>query len=194
MDVSLENKQEYRPLLNKQITIVDFKMHYWLKEELQAFCRENGILAAGSKLEISQRIEYFLITRERKPEIRTNPHKFKSTMDTDDLSVKTVITEEYTNNQKNREFFKSIIGPQFHFTTRFMNFCKSNVGKTYQDAIHEWYAEQNERKKGKYKTVIAPQFEYNRFIREFYNKPENKGKKLTEAIKAWEKSKRERGK
>jgi hypothetical protein len=75
-----------------------------------------------------------------------------------------------------------------------MNFCKNNAGKTYQDAIDEWYREQREKKQGKYKTVIGPQFEYNRFVREFYAKPDNKGKRLQEAIKAWQKSKRERGK
>ena len=67
------------------------------------------------------------------------------------------------------------------------------VGKTYQDAIDEWYTEQKEKKEGQFKTEIAPQFEYNKFIRDFYDKPENKGKKLKEAIEAWEKNKRERG-
>ncbi|WP_413774834.1 SAP domain-containing protein [Cytobacillus firmus] len=28
----------------------DFLSYYWLKEELQVFCRENGMSAAGSKL------------------------------------------------------------------------------------------------------------------------------------------------
>ena len=42
-----------RPNLKKEISIKDFKDYYWLKEELQTFCRENGISASGSKLEIS---------------------------------------------------------------------------------------------------------------------------------------------
>ena len=42
------------------MSIKDFKDYYWLKEELQNFCRGNGISASGSKLEISERIETFL--------------------------------------------------------------------------------------------------------------------------------------
>lgn len=120
--------------------------------------------------------------------------ELKVPVEAEELSVNTVITEGYTNKEKNRSFFKSIIGPEFHFPTRFMNFCKNNPGKTYQDAINEWYTEQKEKKAGKYKTEIGPQFEYNKFIRYFYENPANKGKKLTEAIEAWQKSKRGRGK
>lgn len=42
-----------KPNLTKEISIHDFKYFYWLKEELQNFCRENGMSASGSKLEIS---------------------------------------------------------------------------------------------------------------------------------------------
>jgi hypothetical protein len=194
MDPSEKNKSEYRPVLNTKITITDFKKHYWLKEELQNFCRKNDITATGSKIELSMRIEHLLSTGEKKIEVKKNRRKYSSHMkDSEELSVNTVITKEYTNNEKNRKFFKSVIGPQFHFTTRFMNFCKNNSGKTYQDAIDEWYVEQKEKKEGKFKIEIAPQFEYNKFIQDFYIKPENKGKKLKDAIEAWQKSKRERG-
>lgn len=195
MDVPDQSKPEYRPLLTMEISIADFKKHYWLKEELQDFCRNNGIGANGSKVEISERIERFLRSGEKELKSREKPPRrtFRAA-DEEVLSVNTVITKDYTNNEKNREFFKSIIGAQFHFTVRFMNFCKNNAGKTFQDAIDEWYVEQKEKQEGKYKTVIGPQFEYNRFIRDFYRKPENKGKKLKEAIAAWEESKRARGK
>lgn len=59
-----------RPQLTKDITIQDFKNFYWLKEELQLFCREHGISASGSKIEIAERIEVFLLTGEM-----TKPHK-----------------------------------------------------------------------------------------------------------------------
>lgn len=191
----LEADSDYRPTLNSEIAITDFKTHYWLKEELQDFCRKNGISATGSKLEISARIEHFLKTGEKTFEFNTKPKRnYPSRVEAEELSVNTVITKGYTNNEKNRSFFKSIIGPEFHFSTRFMNFCKNNVGKTYQDAIDEWHLEQKEKKAGNYKTEIGPQFEYNKFIRSFYENPANKGKKLNEAIETWQKSKRERGK
>lgn len=59
-----------RPELTKSISVENFKEFYWLKEELQSFCRENGISASGSKIEISNRIELFLQTGEIKKPIR----------------------------------------------------------------------------------------------------------------------------
>ncbi|WP_240502805.1 SAP domain-containing protein [Priestia aryabhattai] len=43
-----------------------FNDFYWLREELQSFCRKNGISASVSKIGISDRIEVFLQTREIK--------------------------------------------------------------------------------------------------------------------------------
>ncbi|MEG0473334.1 MAG: SAP domain-containing protein, partial [Solibacillus sp.] len=59
-----------RPNLTKDINVESFKDFYWLKEELQSFCRENGLSATGSKIEISDRIETFLQTGEIKKPIR----------------------------------------------------------------------------------------------------------------------------
>ncbi|WHX64633.1 SAP domain-containing protein [Peribacillus frigoritolerans] len=59
-----------RPNLSKDISIESFKDFYWLKEELQTFCRENGISSTGSKIEISDRIETFLRTGGIKNPIR----------------------------------------------------------------------------------------------------------------------------
>lgn len=46
------------------------------------------------------------------------------------------------------------------------------------------------RKKNEKKTLhtrknIAPQFEYNQFIRDFFTDPKNQGKSREEAIEAW---------
>ena len=59
-----------RPNLTKDISVESFKDFYWLKEELQSFCREIGISASGSKIEISDRIEIFLRTGEIEKPIR----------------------------------------------------------------------------------------------------------------------------
>ena len=51
-----------RPSLTKSISIEDFQNYYWLKEELQTFCREHGLPASGSKIEIANRISHYLHT------------------------------------------------------------------------------------------------------------------------------------
>lgn len=51
-----------RPNLTKDISIESFRDYYWLKEELQSFCIEHGISTYGSKIEICDRIETFILT------------------------------------------------------------------------------------------------------------------------------------
>lgn len=172
-----------RPNLTKGISVESFRDYYWLKEELQSFCRENGISASGSKIEISDRIETFLLTGEIKKPIRKSKANKKIKPQTD-LSLDTVITENHRCSQDVRAFFKTVI-PKFHFSTYIQNYFKNNVGQTYRDVINAWYEEEERKKDPSYKKKIAPQFEYNQFIRDFFADPKNQGKSREEAIEAW---------
>ena len=51
-----------RPILDKNLDSQTFRDFYFLKEELVNFCRENGLPVSGGKLEITDRIAYFLDT------------------------------------------------------------------------------------------------------------------------------------
>lgn len=177
-----------RPNLSKDISIQSFIDFYWLKEELQAFCRENGISASGSKIEISDRIESFLRTGEIKKTIKKSKSN-KKVEPQIDLSLDTVITENHRCSQDARAFFKTVI-PKFHFSTYIQNYFKNNVGKTYRDVVDAWYEEEERKKDPSYKKNIAPQFEYNQFIRDFFADPKNQGKSREEAIEAWNKIKK----
>ncbi|SFC45247.1 hypothetical protein SAMN05443252_103464 [Bacillus sp. OV322] len=101
-----------------------------------------------------------------------------------DLSLDTIISENHRCSQDVRAFFKSII-PNFHFSTYIQNYFKNNVGKTYRDVVDAWYEEEERKKDPSYKKNIAPQFEYNHFIRDFFADSKNKGKSREEAIEAW---------
>ena len=172
-----------RPELTKNIVPQDFKNFYWLKEELQHFCREHGMSAAGSKIEIVERIEAFLLTGEiKKPRKKSNANKKASKPI--ELSLDTVITENHRCSQEVRAFFKSVI-PKFHFSTYIQNYFKNNIGHTYRDVIEAWSEEAERKKNPTYKKELAPQFEYNQFIRDFFADPQNKGKSREEAIEAW---------
>ena len=153
-----------RPELTKDIAIQDFKNFYWLKEELQRFCREYEMSASGSKVEIAERIEVFLSTGEKKkPRKKTTNNK--ATTKQTELSLDTVITENHRCSQDVRAFFKSVI-PKFHFSTYIQNYFKNNVGHTYRDVTIAWYEEQERKKDPSYKKELAPQFEYNKFTRD----------------------------
>ncbi len=183
-----------RPNLNG-ISYDDFKSFYWLKEELIAFCREHSLKTTGSKEELSKRIEHFLITGEKElPQSNKHPRAISRRNERviqEPLSTQTIITENYRSDERHRAFFKSIIGPHFHFTTSFMNFFKENVGKTYQDAINEWYKQDERKKDPTYRSTIAPQFEYNRYIRAYCE--HNPGHTIQDAINSWNEKKRKRG-
>lgn len=173
-----------RPNLSKKISIQEFKDFYWLKEELQLFCREHGISASGSKTEISDRIETYLMTGEIKTPLRMRKARKKPIADIP-LSLETIITENHRCSQDVRAFFKTAIHPKFHFSTYIQDYFKNNVGRTYRDVVEAWLKEEERRKDPSYKKEIAPQFEYNQFIRDYFSDPQNKGKSREEAIEAW---------
>ncbi|HDX9578540.1 TPA: SAP domain-containing protein [Bacillus pseudomycoides] len=173
-----------RPNLTKEISVQNFKNFYWLKEELQSFCRENGISASGSKIEISDRIETFLRTGEIKKPHRNAKDNNKPRTNSE-LSLDTVITENHRCSQDVRAFFKEVISPKFHFSTYIQNYFKNNVGKTYRDVVAAWHEEEERKKDPAFKKEIAPQFEYNQFTRDFFADPNNKEKTRKEAIEAW---------
>lgn len=175
-----------RPILTKEIHIDDFNNYYWLKEELQLFCKENGLSSSGSKMEISDRIKTFLLTGEITKPIRNVKTKKKQK---NELSLDTVIAENHRCGEDVRAFFKTVIHSKFHFSVYIQNYFKNNVGKTYRDVVTAWYVEEERKKSPLYKTEIAPQFEYNQFTRDYFVDPKNKGKSREDAIRAWNKIK-----
>lgn len=177
-----------KPSLTKEISVQSFKDFYWLKEELQIFCRENGLSPSGSKIKISDRIETYLLTGKKIKPAKSSKTTKKMASQVE-LSLDTVITENHRCSQHVRTFFKTVI-PTFHFSTYIQNYFKNNVGKTYRDAVNAWYEEEERKKDPAYKKKIAPQFEYNQFIRDFFADPNNKGKSRKKAVEAWNKIKR----
>lgn len=171
-----------RPLLTKDIPLDDFLHYYWLKEELQQFCRAHGLSASGSKIDITNRIHVYLQTGEILKPVRSRSMK-QSPTDTN-LSLDTIILEGHRCSQHVRHFFKQHI-PNFHFSTYIQQYFKDNIGKTYQDVVNAWHEEQQKLKDPTYKKQLAPQFEYNQFIRDFFSDPANQGQTKHDAITAW---------
>jgi len=170
------NKQ--RPELDLGIDAQDFLVFYWLKSELVEFCRANGLSTVGSKGVLTERIAHFLRTGELL--LPTTRPKLKS--DGQVPTLETIITADYRSNQINRAFFEEVIGKRFHFSTAFQQFFKDHVGKTFGDAVAYWYKLEEQAKSGA-KKDIAPQFEYNRFMRD-YNEA-NRDAPHKDAVAAW---------
>lgn len=179
-----------RPKLSKIISINDFKDFYWLKEELVDFCRRENLVTTGGKIEITRRIEEFLLSGKRIGSFKKQ--KAKSTFDwtKEVLSLNTIITDSYKNSVNVRAFFIENIGEHFKFNVRFMNWMKISCGKTLKDAIEQWILIDSDRKTNKSPKVIAPQFEYNTYIRDFL-KDNHTTREM--AIKYWNVKKKLRG-
>jgi len=174
-----------RSKLQKGISPKDFKAHYWLKEELIDFCRIIGINTSGGKIEISNSVISYLETGIVIPRSEKQNKTLKSNFDwnTETLSLETVISDSYKNTENVRAFFKQLIGSNFKFNVTFMDWMKMNSGKTLGDAVDK-YREIALLKKDKiYRTEIAPQFEYNTYIRDFLTN--NPDRSMKDAVKSW---------
>lgn len=166
-----------RPDLNKQLDGNTFRSYYFLKEELVGFCRKNGLPVTGGKIELTDRIANFLDGDEIKPATAKRLHE----MPIGELTEDTRIETNFVCSEKHRAFFKEKIGKSFSFCVPFQKWLKTHAGRTYGEAIIA-YSQIVEEKK-KQKTPIDKQFEYNTYIRDFFE--DNQGKSLEQAIMCW---------
>lgn len=167
-----------RPKLSPGLDPETFREYYYLKEELTAFCRENGLPASGGKPELTERIAHFLATGEV---LQPAPARKRAAASDCELTPESIIEENFVCSERHRAFFKREIGGSFSFCVAFQKWLKSNPGKTYAEAIAA-YREIIKCKKTA-RTEIGRQFEYNTYIRDFF--ADNKGRPLSDAIKCW---------
>ena len=170
-----------RPILSTKLECDTFLQYYYLKKELIAFCRKNELSIMGGKQDITKRIGYFLNTGE-KMSVFTETRK-NVICDKSDIFLESIIEDNFVCSEKHRTFFKSVIGDKFSFNVIFQKYLKNSAGKTYSDAVSEWYKIQEGKKKNKGEAKIESQFEYNTYIHDFFKN--NKDKTLKEAIKCW---------
>lgn len=182
-----------RPALNSNISVRDFKAFYWLKKELQAFCKQEDLQRTGSKLELTERICSYLETGQKPPKVSKVQKEKRSTFNwnTEKLSSNTVITNNYKNTEQVRQFFETKIGKRFKFNVVFMRWMKTNVGKTLADAMAAWEQMEQAKKNRTAPKDIAPQFEYNRYLRDFLADNPNKNRSM--GIQLWHIKKTMRG-
>ena len=167
-----------RPNIDNKINGDTFRSFYYLKEELVDFCRSNGIPTSGGKIELTDRIAYYLDTGKILP---TNIVKRVKSITTEIINEESEIEANFVCSEKHRAFFKDKIGKSFSFNVAFQKWLKANAGKTYAQAIIAYHQILVEKKNSK--TTIDKQFEYNTYIRAFF--ADNKSYSLEDAIKCW---------
>ena len=164
------------PELTRDLSPEEFGEYYFLKEELKDFCCSEGLKVSGSKEDLEKRIVHYLKTGEKLSEDNVER---KSTLTSTEITLDSRLGENFKCSEDKREFFESHIGKGFKFKVKFQKWLKANPDKTYQDAIDAYFELQN----SKQKTEIGKQFQYNQYIRDFFEN--NDGKSLDDAIKCW---------
>ena len=162
--------------LTNKLTSDEFKQYYFLKEELKDFCRSEGLKVSGSKQDLENRIIYYLDAGE---ELVEPIVKQKSTETPMEITLESKLGENFRCSEDKRLFFEKHIGKGFKFKVKFQKWLKSNPDKTYSDAIDAYYEIQNSKEK----TEIGKQFQYNQYIRDFFE--DNDNNPLDDAIKCW---------
>lgn len=179
----------------------DFRDLYWLKEELVSFARRLGLRTSGSKPELTLRIEERLGGQSPSGAAEGSPATARPSQsaarDSDQQLSRSTPVVNYKSDAETRAFFQQQIGPAFHFTYHLNQFrlARTRAGEplTYGDLIDEWLAERDRRSAPDYKAPIASHGKYNRFIRDYFADPKNRGRSLQDAAVAWNQVKKGRG-
>lgn len=174
-----------RPELIRQLDGQTFRSCYYLKEELVRFLRDNQLPTSGGKLELTERTAAYLDGGEVLPASARRPAAPRVGQLSEDMPIEA----NFVCSEKHRAFFRERIGKSFSFNVAFQKWLKTNTGKTYGDAIEAYHRILAEKKQSK--TTIDKQFEYNTYIRAFFE--DNPGRSLTEAIACWNHKKRQQG-
>lgn len=174
-----------RPDLDGRLDGATFRSYYYLKEELVAFCKANGLPSSGGKIEITDRIAKYLDTGKVDP-VKSRP---RARSEVGEITEETIIEPNIVCSEKHRAFFRQRIGSGFSFQVGFQKWLKANAGKTYGDAVSAYYEILSQKKKGT--TQIDKQFEYNTYIRAFFE--DNPGSTLQQAIACWKYKKAQQG-
>ncbi|SIT80873.1 hypothetical protein SAMN05421665_1177 [Yoonia rosea] len=156
-----------RPDIAQCADAATFRQWYYLKSELVDFARANGLKTTGGKFDIADRIAYFLDHGVPPTEVK-KARKVTSKFDwhSAPLTRETVITDSYKNTQNMRRFMQAEI-PGYKFSLPFMDWMKTNVGRTLADAVDVAKQIEAEKKAGK-KQPDQPHNQYNAYTRAYF--------------------------
>ena len=161
----------------------EFNSWYWLKEEMVAICKDAGLPASGRKFELRDRIMYALdhngkLLQEVKKKSKSNFNWAKEVLTSD-----TIITDNVSFGPNFRRFMKNEIGNKFSCHSDFMDWVKSNEGKTLGQAVDKWLELEERKEDPRFKREIADNNMYNQYTRDFLS--DNPGKSIKDARRFW---------
>ena len=164
-----------RPALSPELGADAFAAWYWLKHELQAFCRQQGWPASGSKAELMLRVQAVLAGRALPT--RTRTLRRADAMPAV-LEPATRVGEGWRLNVPLRAFFVRHLGPGFRFNQALRDFFRDPQGRTLADALALWAAAQQAPP-----AAIERQFQFNQHVRDYF--AQHPGATRAQMLQAW---------
>lgn len=117
-------------------------------------------------------------------------HLHSGTKDTPALPTdETLLGTNFICSQTARQYFHNRLGKGFRFKASFQQWLRSHPDASYAQACEAYKAIMADGRGAR--KQIAPQFEYNAYIRDFF--ADNPGRVLSDAIKGWKKRKEHPG-
>ena len=162
----------------------EFNQWYWLKTEMVDICKKSGLPAHGRKFDLRDRIMHALDhdgqikPAEKKPDPISKFNWARA-----ELTLETRITDNLSFGPNFRKFMTREIGPKFTCHSDFMDWVRSNVGKTLQEAISAWQQLESRKDNPDFKRNIAENNMYSQYIRDFME--DNPDQTLKEVRKYW---------
>jgi hypothetical protein len=189
--MELEDAKEFRPELTRELSVEEFRRWRWRKDQLQAFCRSSGMVCGGSKGEILQRIETWLLqggppSGQVKQPRRGQPKSGQSgsvargagEMPTS-FSDQTKIGRGWRCTALLRAYFVERLGKSFRFNEPLRRFLREGVGRSLGEAVEVY-----RRAMRGPKLPIGRQFEYNQHVRRYHQ--EHPGATHAQMVAAWQ--------
>jgi hypothetical protein len=166
-----------RPALSLELDADEFAAWYWLKQELQSFCRQQGWPAAGSKQELMALV-HARLAGQPLPHLSAQPRPRAVPLMPALLALDTRVAPGWRLNAALRAFFVQHLGPGFRFNQALRQFFREPQGRTLADAIALWKAaELNPR------AAIERQFQFNRHVRNYF--AQHPGATRAQMLQAW---------
>ncbi|MCK8522219.1 SAP domain-containing protein [Aquimarina sp. D1M17] len=162
----------------------EFNNWYWLKEEMVNICKLSGLPSSGRKFDLRDRIMFALDNDGKlKPEKKKYKPTSKFNWAKSELYLETKITDNVSFGSNFRSFMKKQIGNKFVCHSDFMDWVKSNPGKTLSMAVEKWYQLENRKVDLNFKRKIADNNMLAQYIRDFL--ADNKNKTMKDAKECW---------
>src|SRR6266704_3297216 len=141
--------KQYKSTLRPGMSLTEYRAYYWMKDDLIRFARQLGLPTHGYKPELSTRIDRRLrgMSESAEPQRKQS----KGPRDSDKPLRRDSPVVNYKSDDKTRAFFKSVIGPDFHFTYLMNQYRLTHDNLTYEDLADVWVAERDRRRNRDYR-------------------------------------------